>query len=122
MHDLSNIGDNTSFAERRAEDLERKTVAFYKCQYAKTHVGKEFSGLITSVVNFGVFVYIPDLMLDGLVHVTELGSDYYVFDEKKQLLIGKKTGAKFASGQELQIEIAGVDMAKLFIDFKLVVQ
>ena len=122
VHDLANIGDNTSFAERRAEDLERKTVAFYKCQYAKTHVGKEFSGLITSVVNFGVFVYIPDLMLDGLVHVTELGSDYYVFDEKKQLLIGKKTGAKFASGQELQIEIAGVDMAKLFIDFKLVVQ
>ena len=122
VHDLASIGDNTSFAERRAEDLERKTVAFYKCQYAKTHVGKEFSGLITSVVNFGVFVYIPDLMLDGLVHVTELGSDYYVFDEKKQLLIGKKTGVKFASGQELQIEIAGVDMAKLFIDFKLVVQ
>ena len=120
-HDLSNIGDNTSFAERRAEDLERKTVAFYKCQYAKTHIGKEFSGLITSVVNFGVFVYIPDLMLDGLVHVTELGSDYFVFDEKKQLLVGKKSGAKFASGQELQIEIAGVDMAKLFIDFKLVV-
>jgi ribonuclease R len=122
VHDLASIGDNTSFAERRAEDLERKTVAFYKCQYAKTHVGKEFSGLITSVVNFGAFVYIPDLMLDGLVHVTELGSDYYVFDEKKQLLIGKKTGVKFASGQELQIEIAGVDMAKLFIDFKLVVQ
>ncbi len=122
VHDLASIGDNTSFAERRAEDLERKTVAFYKCQYAKTHVGKEFSGLITSVVNFGAFVYIPDLMLDGLVHVTELGSDYYVFDEKKQLLVGKKTGVKFASGQELQIEIAGVDMAKLFIDFKLVVQ
>ncbi len=122
VHDLASIGDNTSFAERRAEDLERKTVAFYKCQYAKTHIGKEFNGLITSVVNFGVFVYIPDLMLDGLVHVTELGSDYFVFDEKKQLLVGKKTGVKFVSGQELQIEIAGVDMAKLFIDFKLVVQ
>ncbi len=122
IYDLESIGDNTSFAERRAEDLERKTVAFYKCQYAKTHIGKEFHGLITSVVNFGLFVYIPDLMLDGLVHVTELGSDYYVFDEKKQLLTGKKTGAKFASGQELQIEIAGVDMAKLFIDFKLVVK
>lgn len=122
LYDLSSIGDNTSFAERRAEDLERKTVAFYKCQYAKTHIGKEFNGLITSVVNFGVFVYIPDLMLDGLVHVTELGNDYFVFDEKKQLLVGKKTGVKFASGQELTIQIAGVDMAKLFIDFKLVVQ
>jgi ribonuclease R len=122
LYDLSSIGENTSFAERRAEDLERKTVAFYKCQYAKSHIGKEFSGLITSVVNFGVFVYIPDLMLDGLVHVTELGSDYYVFDEKRQILVGKKSGAKFASGQELHIEIGGVDMAKLFIDFKLVVQ
>lgn len=121
-HDLAGIGENTSFAERRAEDLERKIVAFYKCQYAKTHIGKEFTGLITAVVNFGVFVYIPELMLDGLVHVTELGHDYYVFDEKRQVLIGKKTGVKFASGQELNIQVAGVDMAKLFIDFKLVVK
>ena len=121
-HDLAAMGEHTSFAERRAEDLDRKVVSYYKCQYAKTHIGKEFSGTITAVVNFGVFVYIPDLMLDGLVHVTELGSDYYVFDEKRQLLTGKKTGTRFASGQELTIEIAGVDMAKLFIDFKLVVK
>lgn len=120
-HDLATMGDHTSFAERRAEDLDRKVDAFYKCQFAKTHIGKEYSGLITSVVSFGVFVYIPDLMLDGLVHVTELGHDYFVFDDKRQVLIGKKSGIKFYSGQELNIQIAGVDMAKLFIDFKLVV-
>lgn len=120
--DLVAIGNQTSFAERRAEDLERKINAFYKCQYAKTHIGKEYNGIITTIVNFGAFVYIPELMLDGLVHVTELGSDYFTFDEKKQILTGKKTGVKFHAGQELRIEIAGVDMAKLFIDFKLVVK
>ncbi|MDQ5921843.1 MAG: ribonuclease [Pseudomonadota bacterium] len=120
--DLAEMGNQTSFAERRAEDLERKISSFYKCQYAKTHIGKEYHGIITSVVNFGVFVYIPDLMLDGLVHVTELGRDYFVFDDKKQLLVGRKSGIKFYAGQELKIEIAGVDMTKLFIDFKLVVE
>ena len=118
--DLSEISEHTSFTERRAENLERKIDAFYKCQYAKTHIGKEYSGLITSVVNFGVFVYIPDLMLDGLVHVTELGHDYFVFDEKRQTLIGKKTGIKFSAGDDLHIQIVSVDMAKLFIDLKIV--
>ena len=121
-HDLGAMGEHTSYTERRAEDLERKSDSFYKCQYAKTHIGKEYDGVITSVVNFGVFVYIPQLMLDGLVHVTELGRDYFVFDEKKQILVGRKSGTKFHPGQELKIELAGVDMAKLFIDFKLVVE
>ena len=111
------IGEQTSFTERRAEDLGRKVDSFYKCQYAKTHIGKTFKGIVTSIVNFGLFVYIPDLMLDGLLHVTELGDDYFIFDEKKQVLVGKKTGKQFNNGQELLIEIANVDMTKLFIDF-----
>jgi ribonuclease R len=121
-HELSEIGEHTSFTERRAEDIERKISAFYKCQYAKSHIGNEYPGLITNVVNFGAFVYIPNLMLDGLIHVTELGQDYFIFDEKSQVLVGKKTGFRYYSGQELNIQIARVDMAKLFIDLKLVVK
>ncbi|MCE2705835.1 MAG: ribonuclease R [Proteobacteria bacterium] len=111
------IGEQTSFNERRAEDLERKVDSFYKCQYAKTHVGSVFKGMVTSIVNFGLFIYIPDLMLDGLLHVTELGNDFFVFDEKKQVLVGKRSGLQYHNGQELMIEIAHVDMTKLFIDF-----
>ncbi len=114
---IESMGEQTSSTERRAEDLERKVDSFYKCQYAKTHIGKTFKGTVTSIVNFGLFIYIPDLMLDGLLHVTELGDDYFIFDEKKQVLVGKKTGKQFHNGQELLIEIANVDMTKLFIDF-----
>lgn len=116
---LANLGEHTSFTERRAEDLGRKVDAYYKCQYAKTHIGSEFSGVISAVTHFGLFVYIPELMLDGLLHVTQLGNDYYVFDDKANLLVGKKTGIKYAAGHEVVVEINGVDMAKLFIDLKL---
>ncbi|MFN7094733.1 MAG: RNB domain-containing ribonuclease, partial [Burkholderiales bacterium] len=116
---LNLMGEHTSYTERLAEDLGRKVDAFYKCQYAKTHIGTEFNGVITTVVGFGLFVYIPDLLLDGLVHVTELGQDYFVFDDKKQILVGRKTGIKYRPGQSLHIQIHNVDMAKLFIDLKL---
>lgn len=119
LHELSILGEQTSFTERRAEDLSRKIDAYYKCQYAKSHVGKEFIGNVSSVVNFGLFVYIPTLMLDGLLHVTNLDGDYFVFDEIGQKLVGRKTGITYKSGQEVFIEITGVDMAQLFIDFKL---
>ncbi|MFN8770233.1 MAG: ribonuclease R [Neisseriaceae bacterium] len=116
---INQIGEQTSFTERRAEELERKVDSFYKCKYAKTHIGSNFIGNITSVTNFGLFVYIPSLMLDGLVHITELGDDYFIFDDKKQALIGKKSGIQYHTGQEIEIQIVGVDLSKLFIDFAL---
>lgn len=119
MHDLGIIGEQTSFTERRAEDLSRKVDAFYKCQYASGHIGQTFLGNVSSIVNFGLFVYIPSLMLDGLLHVTNLDEDYFMFNEAKQTLIGKKTGITYKPGQEIFIEIVRVDMVQLFIDFKL---
>jgi ribonuclease R len=114
---IEQIGENVSFTERRAEELERKVDAFLKCQYAKSHIGKIFKGMITSVVNFGVFVYISELMIDGLLHVAELGEDFFIFDEKSQTLFSKKTGIIYQNGQILDIEILSVDMEKCFIDF-----
>lgn len=118
-HSLANLGEHTSFTERRAEDMGRKVDAYYKCQYAKTHIGSTFTGVISSIIHFGLFIYIPDLMLDGLLHVTQLGNDYFIFDDKSQILVGKKTGFKYISGQSIIVEIVDVDMAKLFIDLKL---
>lgn len=113
---LEYIGEYASLTERRAEDVERKIDAFYKCQFAKSHIGSNFDGVIITVTSFGLFVYIPHLLLDGLIHITELGSDYFIFDEKKQLLIGKNTGIKYKAGQAIKVQIASVDMANLFIN------
>jgi exoribonuclease R len=62
----------------------------------------------------------PELLIDGLIHVTELGGDYYVFDEKRHSLMGKNSGFKYVAGQELDVIIANVDMERLFIDLELV--
>lgn len=115
------LGEHTSFTEQRADEAERKVDAFYKCKYAKNHIGKSYDGVISSVVNFGIFVYIPELMIDGLVHVSELGEDYFVLNEKSATLVGKSSGAKYSIGQLVHVEIMSVNMAKLFIDLKIIV-
>jgi ribonuclease R len=120
IHSIEMMGEQTSFCERRAEELERKVDSYYKCKYAQTHVGNQYHGIVTSVVNFGLFVSIPELLIDGLIHVTELGGDYYVFDEKRHSLMGKNSGFKYVAGQELDVIIANVDMERLFIDLELV--
>lgn len=119
LHSIEVMGEQTSFCERRSEELERKVDAYYKCKFAQNHIGNEYSGIVTSVVSFGLFVSIPELMIDGLVHVTELGGDYFVFDEKRHCLVGKNNGFKYVAGQELTVLIANVDMDKLFIDLEL---
>ena len=119
-HSIEMMAEQCSFTERRAEDLSRKVDAYYKCKYAQKHVGQNYAGIVTSVVGFGLFVTIPELMIDGLVHVTELGGDYFVFDEKRHCLVGKNSGFKYSAGQALEVTIANVDMDKLFIDLELV--
>ncbi len=119
IHPIEAMGEQTSFCERRSEELERKVDSYYKCKFAQHHVGNEYAGIITSIVSFGIFVSIPELMIDGLVHVTELGGDYFVFDEKKHVLVGKSSGYKYVPGMDVQVVIANVDMEKLFIDLEL---
>lgn len=117
---LDIIGEHTSLAERKAEDSSRKVSTFYKCQYAKKHIGNKYGGIISSVVDFGLFVYIPELLIDGLVYITELGNDYFIFDNKALRLVGKSSGISYHQGQKILVEIDGVNMAKLFINLKIV--
>lgn len=116
---IAEMSEQVSFCERRSENLERKVDAYYKCKFAQLHIGNDYAGVITSVVNFGIFVSIPSLLIDGLVHVTELGGDYFIFDEKHHFLVGKTSGFKYIPGQEVRVIIANVDMDKLFIDLEL---
>lgn len=120
LSSIDAMAEQTSFCERRAENLERKVDSYYKCKFASQHIGSQYSGIITTVVSFGVFVVIPELMIDGLVHITELGGEYFVFDEKNHSLVGKNSGHKYIAGQGVEVMIAGVNMDKLFIDLELV--
>ncbi len=117
---LALMGEHTSFTERRAEESSRKVDTFYKCQYAKKHIGNQYEGVISSVTNFGLFIYIPELLIDGLAHVADLGSDYFIFNEKSLSLVGKSSGFTYVPGQKVQIEIDSVNRAKLFINLRVV--
>ena len=88
----------TSAHERRAEEATRDVEAWLKCEYMEGHVGDEFDGVITGVTNFGLFVQISELMIDGLVHVTSLANDYYHYESGSQQLVGERSGKKYPSG------------------------
>jgi ribonuclease R len=119
-HSIEMLGEQTSFCERRTEEMERKVDSYYKCKFAQSHIGNEYCGIISTVVSFGLFVNLPELLIEGLVHISELGGDYFIFDEQKHCLIGKNNGFKYAAGEKIQVSIAHVDMDKLFIDLELV--
>jgi ribonuclease R len=116
--DMERLGTITSAHEKRAEDATREVEAWLKCQYMEQHLGDEFDGVITGVTNFGVFVQISELLVDGLVHVTSLSNDYYHFDSGSQSLVGERTGRKFRLGDSMRVQVNRVDMETRRIDFR----
>lgn len=102
--------------ERRAELASRDVIAYLKCQYMRDKVGKEFSGLVTATTDFGLFVELADIFIEGLVHVTSLPSDYYVYSEAAHSLRGRKSGAIFSLGQLLKVVVSGVSVDERKID------
>jgi ribonuclease R len=116
---MERLGTITSAHEKRAEEATRDVEAWLKCQYMEGHLGDEFDGVITGVTNFGVFVQITDLMVDGLVHVTSLSNDYYKYDAGSQSLVGERTGQKYRLGDAMRVLVNKVDMEARRIDFRL---
>ena len=115
---MSRLGAITSAHERRAEDATRDVEAWLKCQYMVDHVGETYDGVVTSVTNFGVFVQITELMIDGLVHVTSLPNDYYHFNPATMTLDGERSGRSFGLGQAMKVKVHKVDMESRRIDFR----
>jgi ribonuclease R len=93
--DLEAIGNHCSETERRADDATRDVEAWLKSYYMQDHVGEEFDGTISGVTNFGLFVTLDDLYVDGLVHISDLGQDYFQFDAAKHVLRGERSGVKY---------------------------
>jgi ribonuclease R len=113
-------GLHCSANERRADEASRDVEAWLKCQYMREHLGEEFSGVVSSVTSFGVFVTLDAMYVEGLVHITELGGEYFRFDEARQELRGERTGIRYQLGTRVQVQVSRVDLDGRRIDFRLV--
>ncbi|MGA1325864.1 MAG: ribonuclease R [Rubrivivax sp.] len=113
-------GAHTSACERRADEASRDVVAWLKCRFMRDRLGEEFGGVVSAATGFGLFVTLDDLFVDGLVHVTELGGEYFRFDEIRQELRGERSGLRFGVGTRLRVQVSRVDLDSRRIDFRLV--
>lgn len=120
QHDeMGFLGEHCSMTERRADDATRDVGDALKCEYMQDHVGDKMTGTIAAVTNFGFFVRLNDIHIDGLVHVTSLLSDYYIFDAGKQTLKGERTGRTYRIGDVLDVKVLSVNLDDKKIDFEL---
>ena len=116
---MTALGESCSRNERRAEDATRDAADWLKCEFLQKHIGKQYSGIVAAVTNFGLFVQLDELLIDGLVHVTSLKRDYYQFDPAHHRLVGERTGRSYQLGDRLEVVVVRVDMEDRKIDFDL---
>ena len=117
--DMDAFGDSCSVTERRADEATRDVEAWLKCQYVEQHLGEVFDGVVTAVTSFGLFVELQGLFVDGLVHISGLGQDYFVHDIEHQAIIGERTGRVFRLGATLKVRVANVNLEQRKIDLSL---
>ncbi len=113
-------GLHCSANERRADEASRDVEAWLKCKYMREHLGEEYGGVVTSATTFGIFVTLDAMYVEGLVHITELGGEYFKFDEARQELRGERTGIRYAIGTRVRVQVSRVDLDGRKIDFRLV--
>lgn len=119
---LEDAGEQTSMTERRADEASRFVEQWLKANYMRDHIGEEYDAVVTTVTSFGLFVTLTDVLIDGLIHISHLGQDYFVYDERAQQLFGEKSGMLFGLGDKLRVKVAAVNMDTQQIDFDLVAQ
>ncbi len=113
-------GLHCSANERRADEASRDVEAWLKCKYMRERLGEEYAGVVTAVTTFGIFVTLDALYVEGLVHITELGGEYFKFDEARQELRGERTGIRYAIGMRVRVQVSRVDLDGRKIDFRLI--
>ncbi|MEP6966133.1 MAG: ribonuclease R [Polaromonas sp.] len=113
-------GLHCSANERRADEASRDVEAWLKCKYMREHLGEEFGGVVTAATGFGIFVTLDAMYVEGLVHITELGGEYFRFDEARQELRGERSGMRYAIGTRVRVQVSRVDLDGRKIDFRLV--
>lgn len=113
------IGMHCSATERRADEATRDVENWLKCYFMKERIGEEFDGTISAVTAFGIFVALDAVYIEGLVHVSELGEDYFQFDNVKHQMLGERTGQRFRLGDRLRVRLVRADLETNKIDFVL---
>lgn len=117
--DWHQLGQHCSMTERRADDATRDVNAWLKCYYMQDKIGEEFDGTVAGVTTFGLFVALDGVYVEGLLHVTELGNDYFTHDKARHEMVGERTGVKYRLGDRLRVKVARVDLETSKIDFVL---
>jgi ribonuclease R len=114
------LGVHCSANERRADEASRDVEAWLKCYFIRDHLGEEFTGTVSGVASFGIFVQLDTLFIEGLVHVTELGADYFQYDEARHELRGERTGMRYQLTDRVTVQVSRVDLDARKIDLRLV--
>ena len=114
------MGQQCSTLERRADEATRDAMSWLKCEFMQNHIGDEFDSVVTGVVEFGLFVQIKDMQIDGLIHVSSLGSDYFSRDKSGYRLIGERSKRVYRLGDHLRVRLINVVIDERKIDFELV--
>ena len=118
--DWSQLGEHCSMTERRADDATRDVTNWLKCFYMQDKIGEVFEGTVAAVTSFGLFVALDGVYVEGLVHVTELGNDYFHFDKARHEMTGERTAVRYRLGDRLTIKVVRVDLETAKIDFTLI--
>ena len=113
-------GAHCSTNERRADEASRDVEAWLKCRFMQNHLGEEYMGTVSAATGFGLFVLLDGLHIEGLVHMTELGGEYFRFDEVRQALRGDRSGVCYGIGSRLRVQVVRVDLDSRKIDFRLI--
>ena len=119
---LPEIGVHCSMTERRADDATRDVDAWLKTYFMRDHIGNEYNGTVSAVTSFGIFVSLDEIFTEGLVHVSELGQDYFHYDQGKHWMLGERTGKRYRLGDRVRIKVMRADIETSKIDFSLVEQ
>ena len=110
LEEVIELGEHCSMTERRADEATRDVSDWLKCEFMQDHVGSNFTGVISTVTNFGMFVRLQELHIEGLVHITSLGRDYYHYDDVRMSLTGENSGVKFRVGDIVNVKVEAVNL------------
>jgi ribonuclease R len=119
LKDITKIAEHCSGTERTADEATRDVESWLKCYFMQDKVGQVFEGTVTGVTGFGLFIELDEVYIEGLLHVTELGNDYFTFDKSKHAMIGERTNLSYRLGDRLKVKVVRVDLETIKIDFSL---
>jgi len=116
---LVGVAKLSSERERRAEQAERESLLWKKIVFMKDKVGREFDAFVTGVTSFGLFVMLKDFFVEGLVPMSALGEDFFVYEEKQHRLRGRSSGKSYRLGDSVRVKLSAIDEARRRLDFRL---